>query len=187
MTSTFHGWVYHSIVISNDNSIQTHKTSTIHEFSILLMHFKDHIKSFGRTKGSNYYYDGMSSWSLATPGPSPPPHLLAGPSESKNTSPRLTKRDLDTEGWQWSFPWPPHVTLSNNNGGGWCLWRDLWSFRRSHLFFYSLLLPCPVQCDFSPYVSQKWLVTDGHSYSMYSRKNAGLLHWETQLGPAWKG
>lgn len=65
---------------------------------------------------------------------------------SMYSSPRLTNRDLDSQGWQWSFPWPPCVTLSNNNGEGWGLWRDLWSCRRSGFFLLCLLLSFSVQC-----------------------------------------
>jgi len=34
---------------------------------------------------------------------------------------------LSLEGWRWWLPWPPCVTLSNTNGGGRCLWTDLWA------------------------------------------------------------
>lgn len=73
-----------------------------------------------------------------------PPSSLAL-SVSMYSSPHWTKRDLDSEGWQWSFPWPPRVTLSNNRGG-WCLCRDLWSCRRSDFFLCCLLLSCCLQC-----------------------------------------
>lgn len=75
---------------------------------------------FHQTIQTCYTFLKMIRWAAKASQRCPPPLW-----PSMYSSPHSPNRDLDSEEWQWSFPWPPRVTLSNNNGGG-CVYGEIY-------------------------------------------------------------